>query len=117
MALFKPRAVIENMSFNDIMSELDSISNNLLPNWNFEDRNDVGRFILELQTIVHQRTSIFANRAAIEARSLEEAVDPVSVRLHAQNLDYRPITAQTVYCLHQDNPISFACGVYFGRCL
>jgi len=88
------RFIIKSQTYDEIISEIEQITSSILPQWNIQDPNDIGRYLVEIGTSETEVNNVFANDLALEARSILDARDPKSVAMHAINGYYRVKTKQ-----------------------
>jgi len=88
------RVIITEYTQDDILNQIRFITGKLLPDYNFEDENDIGRYLIDIAAAMSESNNVFANDVAIEGRSIFDARDPKTIPILAGNNGYRVRTAQ-----------------------
>lgn len=88
-----PRFVLREFNYDSLYREIKNIASKLLPDWNFDDPNDLGRFLIEAGISLAEMNNYASNSWANET-FIQTARDKVNIHLHAQVRNYLPQTAQ-----------------------
>lgn len=90
--------VLNEITQTALLTEIRAVVARILPAWNFDDPNDIGRFLVDLGAAIAERNNYYANTLASES-FIQTARDPYRVSLLASLLNYRMATAQPVRAL------------------
>lgn len=88
------RIILNSLDYDNLIAEIESAIQKILPDWDFADPNDLGRIVTEIATALSVKNNYIGNRWANEA-FIQEATDPYNIYLLSAYKAYIARTAQS----------------------